>query len=186
MELTDEDIDNISAFALRIESSGLPRSTFNQMRHFFRHKISLDTEYLIQQRINFLSDFKAEAYDICINSCCLFVGTRADYMSCDICHTARYDANNKPLSRFTYLPLIPRLRGWFECKQMVERMDYRQTYVHTVGETSDIFDAVNYCELRKKLVVVDGQPLSHKYFSDGRDIALGLSTDGFQVSKLSI
>ena len=166
-----------------MESTGLPRSTFNCMQHFFRHRVNLDTEYLIQRRVDFLSDVKARVYDMCINTCCLFVGTHADYMTCDLCHTPRYNANSKPVCRFTYLPVIPRLHGWFECKKMVELMSYWQQYVHIVGETSDAFDGENYCELHKKLVMIDGETLGHKYFSDGRDVALDLSTDGFQVSN---
>ena len=33
-ELTDDDMDNTCAFALRVSGSGLPRSTYNNMRRF--------------------------------------------------------------------------------------------------------------------------------------------------------
>jgi hypothetical protein len=50
-ELTDDDMDHISAFALRMEGSGLPRSTYNNLRRFFRHKLNMDTEYRVVGRV---------------------------------------------------------------------------------------------------------------------------------------
>jgi hypothetical protein len=73
-ELTDEDLDNISTFALHIESTGLPHATFNRLRHFFRHRLKLDTEYLIQHQIDFLLGVVPIYYDMCIDLCCLYVG----------------------------------------------------------------------------------------------------------------
>lgn len=42
-----------------------------------------------------------------------------------------------------------------------------------------MFDAAHYRELLKKRIVVDGQDIGHTFFEDRRDIALGISTDGF-------
>jgi hypothetical protein len=64
---------------------------------------------------------------------------------------------------------------------MVERMSYRGNYKSVPGETSDIFDGINYKELCAKYVMIDKEWLNHKIFSDQRDLALGFSTDGFQV-----
>jgi hypothetical protein len=181
-ELTDDDLDNISAFALLIESSGLPRGTFSRMWWFFRHWLKLDTECIIHQRLDFLSGLAPVLYDICVNSCCLYVEEYKDNTHCSFCNTPRHNMTSKPTSQFSYLPLIPRLQGMFECPDMVRWMNYRHTYQCTIREISNIFDAKHYQSLRSKHVVIDGMTLGHKYFEDRRDIALGVSTDGFQVS----
>lgn len=48
---------------------------------------------------------------------------------------------------------------------------------------TDIFDGSHYKTLREEDVVIDGVKLGHHFFSDDRDIALGLSTDGFAPFK---
>ena len=53
----------------------------------------------------------------------------------------------------------------------------------TNGLRSDIFDGNHYCQLLQQHISVNGKLLSKTYFSDPRDVALGLSTDGFAVFK---
>lgn len=63
-------------------------------------------------------------------------------------------------------------------------MQYRgREHHHTPGTTTDIFDGTHYRHLRGRHVQVSGKKLSHRYFSDSRDVALGLSTDGFAPFK---
>ena len=47
----------------------------------------------------------------------------------------------------------------------------------------DVFDGKNYHRLWKQKVELDGKGYDHKYFADNRDIALGLSTNGFAPFK---
>lgn len=58
-------------------------------------------------------------------------------------------------------------------------MEYRQNYVHDPTLMQDIFDSARYQGLRKSHVVIDGVRQSYRFFEDRREIALGLSTDGF-------
>lgn len=59
-------------------------------------------------------------------------------------------------------------------------MKYRaHEHVHTPGSINDIFDASHYRQLLTKKVSINGQEMPYHHFSDSRDIALGLSTDGF-------
>ena len=51
------------------------------------------------------------------------------------------------------------------------------------GKTTDIYDGGKYRSLSGKNVKLDGKTFKHKYFSDPRDVALGLSTDGFAPFK---
>jgi len=59
-----------------------------------------------------------------------------------------------------------------------EKMRYRAEFVHEPGVTKDVFDGSHYQSLLDSTVPAGAaHPLF--YFSDERDIALGLSTDGF-------
>jgi hypothetical protein len=63
-----------------------------------------------------------------------------------------------------------------------EKMRYRAEYVHEPGVIKDIFDSSHYRTLLKTIVPTDtSNPFF--FFSDERDIALGLSTDGFAPFK---
>lgn len=46
------------------------------------------------------------------------------------------------------------------------------------GRITDVFDGSHYLGLLQKEVTINGHGLSHTYFSDPHDIALGLATDG--------
>jgi hypothetical protein len=182
-ELTNEDLDNISAFALRLQGSGLSRSTYHNLRRFFRHKLSLDTEYLMYRRMEILSGVKPTFYDMCSASCCLFVGPFAEHIQCSFCLRSRHHFNGKPIARFSYLPVIPRIQGWFGNEAMIRQLQYRSHRESIPEQISDVFDGSHYQKLLNTYVSIDGTDLEHKYFSDHRDIALGGSTDGFQVSE---
>jgi len=62
---------------------------------------------------------------------------------------------------------------------MAEQMRYRASCEYTLDRVSDVFDGHVYRDLCRTEIEVDGQKLPCNYFSDPRDIALGLSTDGF-------
>jgi hypothetical protein len=62
-------------------------------------------------------------------------------------------------------------------------MKYRAEHRHVNSMTTDVFDGSAYRNLRQQHVEIKGQKLPHVYFSDDRDIALGLSTDGFSPWK---
>jgi Transposase family tnp2 len=58
-------------------------------------------------------------------------------------------------------------------------MRYRGDFVSEENIVKDIFDGENYKHLREDYVTIGEVPQTHKFFSDNRDIALGLSLDGF-------
>jgi hypothetical protein len=128
------------------------------MRRFFRHKLNLDSEYLIQHRIDFLSGVTVVFYDMCPKSCSLYAGEREKRTDCEFCGTLRM-SNGKPACRFSYLPLIPHMKGWFECPEMVRRMSYRSQYNYVPGEISDVFDGEHYKDHRNTYVKLDGKTL---------------------------
>src|SRR6202000_1280737 len=84
-----------------------------------------------------------------------------------------------PRKHFTYSPIIPRLITLFKNPCYSELMRYRHEYKYDTNKISDVFDSSTYLQLKTQNVVVDGKKYSHKFFDGPRDIALGLSTDGF-------
>ena len=57
-------------------------------------------------------------------------------------------------------------------------MQYRASHQHDQTKVTDIFDGAHYSLLQESFVTVGGKELPNWFFSDPRNIALGLSTDG--------
>ncbi|PIL23640.1 hypothetical protein GSI_14953 [Ganoderma sinense ZZ0214-1] len=70
-------------------------------------------------------------------------------------------------------------------KPIAKEMKYhaKEQAKHAPSVIRDVTDSENYCALLNKHVTIDGKSLAHKYFDDARDVALGLSTDGFAPFK---
>jgi hypothetical protein len=61
-------------------------------------------------------------------------------------------------------------------------MQYRgRVHQHISGKFTDVFDGSHYRSLRGRHVQLNGKTFPHKYFEDHRDVALGLSADGFST-----
>ena len=66
---------------------------------------------------------------------------------------------------------------------MVTKMSYRAEFHHDPTHIHDVFDSAHYQRLRRHRVVVDGEKLNHRYFSDSHDIALSLCTDSYLLYR---
>ncbi|KAJ7237961.1 hypothetical protein C8J57DRAFT_1040226, partial [Mycena rebaudengoi] len=176
--LTETDRDSIRAFKLKILAK-MSREAFEHMRHAFSHKLDIQSEYTIIHRIAFLSRVEPLWIDCCVNSCIAYTGDDSDKNSCRFCHQPRYTPGGKPRRLFCYLPLIPRLQGYFQNPELVEQLLYRHKYQHQKNTIADVFDGIHYRTLQKTNVVVDGEILPYKYFSGKYDIALGACTDSY-------
>ena len=163
--------------------------SFERLRHTFPN-LNLESFKVTRSRAQFIASFKPVSYDCCINSCCCFVGPCTDDQECPYCHEARFNTQGKPRKQFTYrdIPLIPRLVAYFKNPSLVNQMKYRHQFrtdpANSESTTmADVFNGSNYDTLRKTQVTIGGEKQHHKYFEDPRDIALGLSTDGFAPFK---
>lgn len=67
--------------------------------------------------------------------------------------------------------------------ELLEKMKYRAQFIHNPNVMKDIFDGHVYHSLLEKLVEVNRKKKSYKFFSDSKDIPLGLSTDGYGPFK---
>jgi len=135
---------------------------------------------MTKKRVQSLAGFKSVRYACCINSCVCFIGPYENLIECPNCKEARYGANGKPCKHFDYLPVIPWLQAMSANAAHVKKMHYRAEYKHKPGVIKDVFDGSHYQSLLDKIAGGD-DPFF--YFSDERDIALGLSTDGFAPFK---
>ncbi|TFK62579.1 hypothetical protein BDN72DRAFT_776913, partial [Pluteus cervinus] len=176
-ELSEEDISFLRHFALKIEKH-MTNDTFEACRFAFP-EAHISPFKITKARAEFLAEFQPRVYDCCVSSCCCYVGPHADIDRCPYCKEPRFNAQKKPRKRFTYVPLIPRLLAYFRNPDFAAKLDYRSEYVPSAGIMKDYTDSRHYQRLRQSDVTLNGCPQLYKFFSDTRDIALGLSTDGF-------
>ncbi|TFK64167.1 hypothetical protein BDN72DRAFT_774895, partial [Pluteus cervinus] len=188
-DLTEAELATLWLFAYKTEFH-LTDDAFEGLKNVFP-ETPMDSWKETRSAAASLSLLKPVFYDCCANLCCCFVGVYADADECPYCHQARYrsagaDSNlnpsgsRKPRKRFAYIPLIPRLLALFRSKPMVESLSYRATFHSTAdSDIEDIFSGTHYHQLQEEFVTIGDERLDHKFFSGSRDLALGLSTDGF-------
>ena len=181
-DLTEADLEFLRPFALKIDSD-VSGATFKKFTKAFP-KANVSTWQNIHKRVTQLSGFQPELYDCCVNSCCCFVGPHSEHDTCPYCTEPRRDPKGRPRKSFVYLPIIPRLKAYLGNPDMADKMQYRAggrpgDYVRDPDIMKDIYDARHYQELQQKKIVVNGRELPRRFFEDPRDVALGLSTDGF-------
>ncbi|EIW62613.1 uncharacterized protein TRAVEDRAFT_76459, partial [Trametes versicolor FP-101664 SS1] len=181
--LTEEDLEFLRPFALKVESH-MPGETFAKLPFAFP-QANLKTWKAIQSRAAQLSGFQPELYDCCVNSCIAYTGVYDTENLCPFCEESRWDASGRRArNQFVYLPIIPRLKSQFANRERATQMQYcASEHVHEPGTIKDVMDSTVYRSLLGKTVTFQNRDLPHRYFEDNRDIALGLSTDGFAPFK---
>ncbi|KAI0683539.1 hypothetical protein C8Q76DRAFT_594615, partial [Earliella scabrosa] len=177
-DITSNDLEHLRPFALKVDTH-MPGKTFSKLQFAFPDA-HIDTWKKVQARVTQLSGVQPELYDCCSNSCLCFVGPHAELRECPHCKESRYRPNGQPRSRFMYIPFTPRLKALVANQRTARLMSHRATgHIPKEGVISDVMDSQHYRNLLTTRVLVDNKELSHTYFNDPRDVALGLSTDGF-------
>ena len=146
------------------------------------------SEYTICTHAKSLAGIEPRLYDFCVKSCVCYVWIYTSLDTCPECKEPRFSGINshrksRPCRQFTYIPIIPRLCDYLANVSMAQTMQYQANHTHTPGTFTDIFDGKDYQTLRGALITVNNVPLNsgETYFADPRDVALGLSTDGFGI-----
>jgi hypothetical protein len=105
--------------------------------------------------------------------------------ACLYCKEPCFDGQGKPWKQFSAIPLIPILLALVETQLLATDMGYCARYrkERQKGLKKDIFDGRLYRHFQHSHITVDGRTLPHQFFSDERDMALGLATDGFAPYK---
>lgn len=178
--LGESDLSMLRIYTLKVEDH-LSDRTFNRLPKAFPNT-SHDTLKMTKKRVRSLAGFRPVRYSCCVNSCVCFVGPYENLTECPNCKEARCMANGKPRKYFDYLPITPRLRAMSANSAHAKKMRYRAEHIHDPGIVKDVFDSTHYQSLLKTIVDVPATD-PFFYFSDERDIALGLSTDGFTPFK---
>ncbi|KAI0749181.1 hypothetical protein C8Q80DRAFT_1100695, partial [Daedaleopsis nitida] len=177
-DITSDDLSHLRPFALKVDTY-MTGTTFAKLQFAFPES-HVETWKCIQSRVAQLSGIQPVLYDCCPNSCMCFVGPHATLSTCTHCNEGRYRADGTPRSRFLYIPFTPRLKALFSNRTAGQRMLYRaREHISKPGIISDVMDSTHYHTLCQSKVRVDDKDLPHQYFDDPRDVALGLSTDGF-------
>ncbi|KAG0704213.1 hypothetical protein DFH29DRAFT_802143 [Suillus ampliporus] len=159
------------------------RRAYEQLRFTLRDRLPLDSQFVILQCITILSGVKPSYYDCCINSCMAYTNKYLHHQYCEYCNEPRLDTKGKARRRFCYLPLIPRLQGFFQKTELISKMSYHAEYRSDPQYMRDVFNSAHYQRLCHDKVVVDGETLPYRYFSDPHDIALSLCTDSYLLYK---
>ena len=176
--LDESDLTLLRAYTLKVED-GITNATFNKFRFAFP-QAPLDSIKSTEKRVQFLSGFQPVRYSCCPSSCVCYTGPYETLRQCPKCKADRYKADGTtPYSYFEYLPLIPRLRAMVANSTYAGKMQYRSNHVRDPTKSTDILDGTHYTSLLGKCVTIGDEELPMWFFSDPRDIALGLSTDGF-------
>lgn len=146
---------------------------------FTYHRHNIPSLKITKAWVEFLAAYHPVAYDCCINSCICYVGPHEAKTHCLYCKEACKNSHGHPWKKFTYSLLIPCLAAFFKNLDMIKRMQYRGEFISDPDIIKDLFDSENYQCLKEEYVTIGGVPQAHKFFSDGWDIVLGLSLDGF-------
>jgi hypothetical protein len=167
----------IKAYSLKVEDN-ISDKTWMKMAHIF-HQHNIPSLKITKGRIEFLAAYRPIPYDCCVNSCVCFVGPHREKTHCPYSKEVRKNNQGCARKTFMYSPITPRLKAFFKNPDMVARMSYRANFDAQDGIVKDIFDGDNYRNLTDEFVTIGEIKQNHKFFSDDRDIALGLSLDGF-------
>jgi hypothetical protein len=141
--------------------------------------MDIKSEWIILHRLAILADIEPVLYDCCIGSCIAYLGRYEHHEQCPFCKEARYNSKRKPRRVFMYLPLIPRLKAYFNNPEVIQQLSYRHQYEHEPGRIHDVFDGSHYRGLLQKNVIIDGVEQPYKYFAGKRDIAFAVASDGY-------
>jgi len=180
--LDKSDLSLLHAYTLKVED-GLTDKTFSKL-HFVFPQASIDTLKNTEKRIQSLSGFQPVHYDCCPSSCICYTGPYETLLKCLKCKTNQYKADGTtPWAYFLYLPIILRIRAMVANSPRARKMQYRANHQHNPTKVTDIFNSTHYSLLQESFVTVGGNELPNWFFSDPRDITLGLSTDGFGPFK---
>lgn len=165
-------------------STGIGQNTYEEHNNFFPEFL-LPSMKKCRRVVRDLSGITTTLIDCCPNSCMAFTGLFEDDTHCFHCRSPRFSAAGTPLLRFQYISLISILKSKYSGKISARAMRYRSLHDHDSepGHIQDVYDSEIYMRLCQTHVVANGETLPFKYFSDPREVLLGIGTDGFNFFK---
>ena len=141
-----------------------------------------------------LTDLKPLQIDMCPKTCMAYTGEFADLKSCSRIHKGKTcgeprfknkrtpNAKNKPVAQMMCLPIVPAIRAMFANAHTSKLLRHRdkclQKALHLLATASG---AMTYSDFGDSRVHIHHHQ-SLGLFKDSRDMALGISTDGAQLT----
>ncbi|PPQ78920.1 hypothetical protein CVT24_012419, partial [Panaeolus cyanescens] len=175
MKLEPSDQATARRYAFKVEGH-LSDRLFRQLPQVYP-ETQHESLKLHKKHIESLSGFSPIRYHCCVNSCICFTGQYEELDKCPACGELRFGVNGNPRKYFEYIPLIPRLKSMIANADMYEKMQHRSRHEPAPNVIRDLYDGTHYQSLLNKEIPASNPPST--YFADERDIALGISTDGF-------
>jgi hypothetical protein len=173
-----KDIHTFNYFVMQ----GTTREAYKALWSAFLELEDIRLIYITQKTTARLSGLSPQYIDCCVNLCCCYTGKYETLDCCSFpdCNEPRCDKSKQPQKKFQYLPIMPQLIALFLDKATTEKMGYQHKYckMRDTKNITNIFDGTLYRKLCEQEVTANGKTFPHRYFSDHRDIALGLSLDG--------
>ncbi|KZO90938.1 hypothetical protein CALVIDRAFT_461997, partial [Calocera viscosa TUFC12733] len=172
----------LQAFHYKV-AANLSLAQYNLLRTSFID-FDLPSSNDLASRMAFLSGLQPIKYDCCPNSCMSYTGALAEHNTCSYCAEQRYRPDGMPRRQWAYIPLIPRLVAQYANVERAKLLgSYRANREPAEDTIEDFYDGRIFKELSKRHVIINGRTLPHLYFADRRDLALGMSFDGFAPFK---
>ena len=144
-ELTDEELAYLRHYALKVETQ-MTNDTFSKLAFAFPESMVTFWKFT-KAWVEFLVTFRPVAYNCCITSCCCFVALNSDLTHCPYCHEPRFNSKGQARWQFTYAPLTPWLKAFYQNKEFGHSMLYWSKYQH---------DGCNRCYKWWKLSAASG------------------------------
>jgi len=179
VEQFSENREDLALFA-HAAAHGLTEEALADLLKLSICKARYRTPYLMEKFIEASVHVAQRHVDACLNGCLAFTHARKQQTTYDACETARYDANGKPVKQVTYWPLT----AWLTQMQgdpvlgpaLKKGMMHARREVRKEGASEqkrgirDWYHGMTFLEAVRAGL-----------FAEDTDIALSLSTDGFEA-----
>lgn len=187
--LSAEELDTIKFQAWKIQHAST-RESFDHLRFLLGDRIDVGSEFRALRIMSKVSGLSPIAIDCCIKACMAFTGKYEALNKCLHCNAPRYNAQKRPQNKFHYIPLIPQLTSFFQNLDLKKLLSHRHDFEYDPSTISDFFSTDRYRALLQTRVKIEDEDsithtLDHCHFSDPRDIAFTLYSDGVQLFKKS-
>ena len=120
-------------------------AAFNNIyKAFNRNKISFNK---VKQMLSSIVGIEPKIYDMCVNSCCAFVGVLENETKCKFCNEVRYYSNGKARKNLPFISIIEHLELQFKNSERSKELLYRHNYTYNERDLvyenlGDIFDGL--------------------------------------------
>ncbi|KAF5364588.1 hypothetical protein D9758_005589 [Tetrapyrgos nigripes] len=134
--LSDEELTALCTFAFKLKSN-ITNAGFDMLPFVFPRE-PVKTWKATQREVAELSGLHPQIYDMCVNSCLAYTGLYSEHTTCQFCGEQRLRPDGKPRKLFVYIPLIPRLIGYYR----TESWSFWLQYIGPVVLRDQLPDAI--------------------------------------------